>query len=58
MDVGGGMSVLGPGKGNQANLEYATKSSDMQNMCKNRNMQNMLQNMCRICVEICLKYAE
>ncbi len=42
MDVGGCMSVLGPGKGNQANLEYATKSSDMQSRYRNRNMQNML----------------
>ena len=59
MDVGGGMSVLGPGKGNQANLEYATKSQDMQNVYKNRNVQNMLnmQNMQNNMYKICNKYA-
>jgi hypothetical protein len=58
MDVGDGMSVLGPGKGNQANLEYATKSLDMQNVCKNRNMQNMLnmQNMQKQMYKICNMY--
>ncbi len=56
--------VLGPGKGNQANLKYATQYSDMQNVCKNRNLQNMMHmqniqnNMCKICKECANEYAE